>query len=84
MGQLVVADPEDIRFRQNDEEVKIPVLKGITNVEVSDLREVAPQLFADEDRGFVVSSDDKPVRLVESVLDNGLQLSLARKWPTLL
>lgn len=72
MGQLVVADPEDIRFRQNGEEVKIPVLKGITNVEISDLREVAPQLFADEDRGFVVSSDDKPVRLVESVLDNGL------------
>lgn len=72
MGQLVVADPEDIRFRQNGEEVKIPVLKGITNVELSDLREVAPQLFADEDRGFVVGSDDKPVRLVESVLDNGL------------
>lgn len=72
MGQLVVADPEDIRFRQNGEEVKIPVLKGIINVELSDLREVAPQLFADEDRGFVVGSDDKPVRLVESVLDNGL------------
>lgn len=72
MGQLVVADPEDIRFRQNGEEVKIPVLKGITNVELSDLREVAPQLFVDEDRGFVVGSDDKPVRLVESVLDNGL------------
>lgn len=72
MGQLVVADPEDIRFRQNGEEVKIPVLKGITNVELSDLREVAPQLFADEDRGFVVGSDDKPVKLVESVLDNGL------------
>lgn len=72
MGQLVVADPEDIRFRQNGEQVKIPVLKGITNVELSDLREVAPQLFADEDRGFVVGSDDKPVKLVESVLDNGL------------
>lgn len=72
MGQLVVADPEDIRFRQNGEEVKIPVLKGITNVELSDLREVAPQLFTDEDRGFVVGSDDKPVKLVESVLDNGL------------
>lgn len=72
MGQLVVADPDDIRFRQNGEEVKIPVLKGITNVELSDLRGVAPQLFADEDRGFVVGSDDKPVRLVESVLDNGL------------
>lgn len=72
MGQLVVADPEDIRFRQNGEKVKIPVLKGITNVEISDLREVAPQLFADEDRGFVVGSDDKPVKLVESVLDNGL------------
>lgn len=72
MGQLVVADPEDIRFRQNGEEVKIPVLKGITNVELSDLREVAPQLFADEDRGFVVGGDDKPVKLVESVLDNGL------------
>ncbi len=72
MGQLVVADPEDIRFRQNGEEVKIPVLKGITNVELSDLREVAPQLFTDEDRGFVVDSDDKPVKLVESVLDNGL------------
>lgn len=40
MGQLVVADPEDIRFRQNGEEVKIPVLKGITNVELSDLRAV--------------------------------------------
>lgn len=72
MGQLVVADPEDIRFRQNGEEVKIPVLKGITNVELSDLREVAPQLFTDEDRGFVVGSDDKPVKLLESVLDNGL------------
>ena len=72
MGQLVVADPEDIRFRQNGEEVKIPVLKGITNVELSDLREVAPQLFADEDRGFVVGDNDKPVKLVESVLDNGL------------
>jgi helicase associated domain (HA2) len=72
MGQLVVADPEDIRFRQNGEEAKILVLKGITNVELSDLREVAPQLFADEDRGFVVGSDDKPVKLVESVLDNGL------------
>lgn len=72
MGQLVVADPEDIRFRQNGEEVKIPVLKGITNVELSDLRKVAPQLFTDEDRGFVVGSDDKPVKLVESVLDNGL------------
>lgn len=72
MGQLVVADPEDIRFRQNGEEAKIPVLKGITNVELSDLREVAPQLFTDEDRGFVVDSDDKPVKLVESVLDNGL------------
>lgn len=72
MGQLVVADPEDIRFRQNGEEVKIPVLKGITNVGLSDLREVAPQLFADEDRGFVVGGDDKPVKLVESVLDNGL------------
>lgn len=72
MGQLVVADPEDIRFRQNGEEVKILVLKGITNVKLSDLREVAPQLFADEDRGFVVGSDDKPVKLVESVLDNGL------------
>lgn len=72
MGQLVVADPEDICFRQNGENAKIPVLKGITNVKLSDLREVAPQLFADEDRGFVVGSDDKPVRLVESVLDNGL------------
>ena len=72
MGQLVVADPEDIRFRQNGEEVKIPVLKGITNVEISDLREVAPQLFADEDRGFVVGDNDKPVKLVKSVLDNGL------------
>ena len=72
MGQLVVADPEDICFRQNGKEAKIPVLKGITNVKLSDLREVAPQLFADEDRGFVVGSDDKPVRLVESVLDNGL------------
>lgn len=72
MGQLVVADPEDIRFRQNGEEVKIPILKGVTNVELSDLREVAPQLFADEYRGFVVGSDDKPVMLVESVLDNGL------------
>lgn len=72
MGQLVVADPEDIRFRQNGEEVKIPVLKGITNVELSDLREVAPQLFADEDRGFVVGDNDKPVKIVESVLDNGL------------
>lgn len=72
MGQLVVADPEDIRFRQNGEEVKIPVLKGITNVELSDLREVAPQLFADEDRGFVVGDNDKPVKLVKSVLDNGL------------
>lgn len=72
MGQLVVADPEDIRFRQNGEEVKIPVLKGITNVEISDLREVAPQLFADEDRGFVVGDKDKPVKLVKSVLDNGL------------
>lgn len=80
MGQLVVADPEDICFRQNGKEAKIPVLKGITNVKLSDLREVAPQLFADEDRGFVVGSDDKPVKLVESVLDNGLQLSLARKW----
>jgi helicase associated domain (HA2) len=72
MGQLVVADPEDICFRQNGKEAKIPVLKGITNVKLSDLREVAPQLFADEDRGFVVGSDDKPVKLVESVLDNGL------------
>lgn len=72
MGQLVVADPEDICFRQNGEKAKIPVLKGITNVKLSDLREVAPQLFADEDRGFVVGSDDKPVKLVESVLDNGL------------
>ena len=72
MDQLVVADPEDIRFRQNGEEVKIPILKGVTNVELSDLREVAPQLFADEDRGFVVGSDDKPVKLVKSVLDNGL------------
>ena len=72
MGQLVVADPEDIRFRQNGKQVEIPVLKDITNVEISDLREVAPQLFADEDRGFVVGSDDKPVKLVESVLDNGL------------
>ena len=72
MGQLVVTDPEDICFRQNGKEAKIPVLKGITNVKLSDLREVAPQLFADEDRGFVVGSDDKPVRLVESVLDNGL------------
>lgn len=72
MDQLVVADPEDIRFRQNGEEVKIPVLKGVTNVELSDLREVAPQLFADEDRGFVVGDNDKPVKLVKSVLDNGL------------
>ena len=72
MGDLVVADPEDIRFRQNGEQVEIQVLKGITNVEISGLREVAPQLFADEDRGFVVGSDDKPVKLVESVLDNGL------------
>lgn len=72
MGQLVVADPEDIRFRQNGEEVKIPILKGVTNVELSDLREVAPQLFADEDRGFVVGDNDKPVKLVKSVLDNGL------------
>lgn len=29
-------------------------------------------MFADEDRGFVVGSDDKPIKLVESVLDNGL------------
>lgn len=72
MGQLVVADPEDICFRQNGKEAKIPVLKGITNVKLSDLREVAPQMFADEDRGFVVGSDDKPIKLVESVLDNGL------------
>lgn len=72
MDQLVVADPEDIRFRQNGEEVKIPILKGVTNVELSDLREVAPQLFADEDRGFVVGDNDKPVKLVKSVLDNGL------------
>lgn len=72
MGQLVVADPEDIRFRQNGEEVKIPILKGVTNVELSDLREVAPQLFVDEDRGFVVDNNDKPVKLVKSVLDNGL------------
>jgi len=79
MGQLVVADPEDIRFRQNGEEVEIPVLKGITNVELSDLKEVTPQLFADENRGFVVDDNDKPVKLVESVLDNGL-LQLGEQW----
>ena len=79
MGQLVVADPEDICFRQNGEEVEIPVLKGITNVELSDLKEVAPQLFANENRGFVVDDNDKPVKLVESVLDNGL-LQLGEQW----
>ena len=72
MGQLVVADPEDICFRQNGEEVEIPVLKGITNVELSDLREVAPQLFTSEDRGFAVNDDGRPAKLVRSVLDNGL------------
>ena len=72
MSQLVVADPEDIRFRQNGEEIEISVLKGITNVELSDLREVAPQLFTSEDRGFAVNDDGRPAKLVRSVLDNGL------------
>ncbi len=72
MGQLVVADPEDIRFRQNGEEVKILVLKGITNVSLEDLAEVAPQLFRDIYKGFAVGGDGRPVKLVESAVDNKL------------
>ena len=71
-GGFVVADTEDIRFRKNGEEVVIPVLKGITNVSLEDLAEVAPQLFRDIDKGFAVGGDGRPVKLVESAVDNKL------------
>lgn len=71
-GGFVVADTEDIRFRKNGEKVVIPVLKGITNVSLEDLAEVAPQLFCDIDKGFAVGGDGRPVKLVESAVDNKL------------
>lgn len=71
-GGFVVADTEDIRFRKNGEKVVIPVLKGITNVSLEDLAEVAPQLFRDIDKGFAVGGDGRPVKLVESAVDNKL------------
>ena len=71
-GGFVVADTEDICFRKNGEKVVIPVLKGITNVSLEDLAEVAPQLFRDIDKGFAVGGDGRPVKLVESAVDNKL------------
>ena len=71
-GDFVVADTEDIRFQKNGKEVVIPVLKGITNVSLEDLAEVAPQLFRDIDKGFAVGGDGRPVKLVESAVDNKL------------
>ena len=71
-GGFVVADTEDIRVRKNGKEVVIPVLKGITNVSLEDLAEVAPQLFRDIDKGFAVGGDGRPVKLVESAVDNKL------------